>query len=257
MDFIEDYKDLFEKVSNLPEDGSNVYFMTPTCGDLENACGNESIDALNDVEYTEPTVETKFKPFQPNKNASYTVSGTENIKVNPIDDTDELGIDDLDQDDQEAFEEMSDDTEMEFNNDANNAMNRFQNNHQTITHSEKRVDTTFKTNNGYETSTSYKEINGEPEFLKVRNIKPVDNINNFTTEKSTVGKGFPKVKSDPSFKEYADAAMDKCTDIVEKMKCMQGKDEHYKRKCAGLLSKYSNLPKTQFESLCNFMEKIN
>ena len=52
-------------------------------------------------------------------------------------------------------------------------------------------------------------------------------------------------------------AIKKFRDRVDKMKGMAKYTDEYKNRCANLLFKYKDLPKSQFESLCNIMESVN
>lgn len=101
-----------------------------------------------------------------------------------------------------------------------------------------------------------RKIAVEPEFMKVREIQPVETVNpNLSSSQvKSTSDGLDDSRCDSG----VDAeALQKCRSIVDKMAGMYKYTDSYKNRCAGLLCKYMELPKTQFESLCSIMESVN
>jgi hypothetical protein len=273
MEFIENYKKLFDMVADLPDEPNCSYngLMKPVeltetpeakkfdGGDENNPASASFVETEENKDFDEvnPSKDTALKPK---------VSGAaEVMKENGV--VTEVGMpESLKETVKEEITKIRNDDsdEASWDKKANQVKNMFNNNVTKIA----KPSTTKNIINAeaYHTSDAkFPQITSNPEFLKVKDIQPVTKVtakkikavNNNTVRDDKVdshGNCNPKCTD---WDDNAADAIKKFRDRVDKMKGMAKYTDEYKNRCANLLYKYKDLPKSQFESLCNIMENVN
>lgn len=276
MDFIEDYKNMFDLVADLPEDdpcGSYTSLMRPV--ELkETAEAKKFTDGKDDdnpasASFVETEEKKDFKEVKPSKDTALKpkVSGAaEVMKKNGV----VTEVDMPEATKETVKEELTkirngNSDEASWDKKANQVKNMFNNN---VAKMAKPRQTRNIINAVADPTTDDKKfpkIKNNPEFLKVKDIQPVTKVK---VEKvkavnnNTVGYDELDIPVNTKFicddwDENADEALQKFRDMVDKMKGMGKYTDEYKNRCASLLRKYKDLPKPQFESLCKMMENVN
>lgn len=275
MEFIENYKNLFDLVADIPNDdphSSYTSLMKPV--ELKETSEAKKFTECNEhTSSSESFIETEekkvFNEVNPSDETALTpkVSGAaevmqKNTVVKDIDIPDSLK-ETVKEEINKIRNEASD--EQSWENKANQVKNMFNSNVKKIA---KPIETKNIINaEAYHTSDDKKfpEIKNTPEFLKVKDIQPVTNVkvdkiqavNNDTVGYDTINIPVNSTFSSDDWDENAADAIKKFRDRVDKMKGMAKYTDEYKNRCANLLYKYKDLPKKQFESLCNIMESVN
>jgi len=275
MEFIEEYKNLFDLVADLPEDdpcGSYNSLMRPVelketaeykkfnGGDEDKPASASFIETEEKKDFNEAKAskETALKPK---------VSGAaEVMKKNGV-------VTDVDMPEglKEAVKaeitkirnDASDETS--WDNKANQVKNMFNKNVATIAKPRQTRNIINAVSDITTDDKKFPKIKNSPEFLKVKDIQPVTKVKvekMKAVNNNTVGYDELDIPVNTKFicddwDDNADEAVKKFRDMVDKMKGMGKYTDEYKNRCATLLYKYKDLPKKQFESLCNIMESVN
>lgn len=275
MEFIENYKNLFDLVADIPDDephNSYMSLMMPvelkapeeakkfTGGNDDNPASSSFVETEEKKDFNEvkPRKDTALKPK---------VSGAAEVMkkngvVTEVDMPESLT--------ETVKEEITkirngDSDEASWDKKANQVKNIFNNNVTQI--AKPRTTRNIINAEAYHTSDDKKfpKIKNNPEFLKVKDIQPVNKVK---VEKikavnnNMVGYDERDIPVNTKFicddwDDNADDAITKFRKMVDKMKGMAKYTDEYKNRCANLLYKYKDLPKSQFESLCNIMENVN
>lgn len=274
MEFIENYKNLFDLVADTPDDdphSSYTSLMKPV--ELKETAeakklDNGSEDNPNSASFIETEEEHKFNEVKPSKETALKpkVSGAaevmkENDVVTEVDMPESLK--------ETVKEEITkirndDSDEASWDKKANQVKNMF--NHNVTKIAKPSTTKNIINAEAYHTSDAkFPPITRNPEFLKVKDIQPVTKVtakkikavnNNTVRDDKVDGHG----NCNPKCTDWDDNAADaikKFRDRVDKMKGMAKYTDEYKNRCANLLYKYKDLPKSQFESLCSIMENVN
>ena len=273
MEFIENYKKLFDMVADLPDEPNCSYngLMKPVeltetpeakkfdGGDENNPASASFVETEENKDFDEvnPSKDTALKPK---------VSGAaEVMKENGV--VTEVGMpESLKETVKEEITKIRNDDsdEASWDKKANQVKNMFNNNVTKIA----KPSTTKNIINAeaYHTSDAkFPPITSNPEFLKVKNIQPVTKVtakkikavNNNTVREDQIDSHGNCNKKYKDWDDNAADAIKKFRDRVDKMKGMAKYTDEYKNRCANLLYKYKDLPKSQFESLCSIMENVN
>lgn len=274
MDFIEEYKNLFDMVADTPEESPYSYngLMKPI--ELKETAeakklDNGSEDNPNSASFIETEEEHKFKEVDPSKETVLTpkVSGAAEVieKNNVV--TDSEMPESLKETVQEEIFEIRNGAseEKSWDKKANQVKNLFNNNVEKIAKPRQTRNIINAVSDITTDDKKFPEIKKSPEFLKVKDIQPVTKVK---VEKikavnnNTVGYDELDIPVNTKFicddwDDNAKEAVKKFRDTVDKMKGMAKYTDEYKNRCAKLLYKYKDLPKKQFESLCNIMESVN
>lgn len=274
MDFIEEYKNLFDMVADTPEESPYSYngLMKPI--ELKETAeakklDNGSEDNPNSASFIETEEEHKFKEVDPSKETVLTpkVSGAAEVieKNNVV--TDSEMPESLKETVQEEIFEIRNGAseEKSWDKKANQVKNLFNNNVEKIAKPRQTRNIINAVSDITTDDKKFPEIKKSPEFLKVKDIQPVTKVK---VEKikavnnNTVGYDELDIPVNTKFicddwDDNAKEAVKKFRDTVDKMKGMAKYTDEYKNRCANLLYKYKDLPKKQFESLCNIMESVN
>lgn len=275
MEFIENYKNLFDLVADIPDDDPHCSYtslMKPV--ELKETAeakklDNGSEEKPNSASFIETEEEHKFKEVDPSKETVLTpkVSGAaEVIEKNSVV-TDAEMPDSLKETVQEEIFEIRNGAsdEKSWDNKSTQVKNMFNSNVNKMTKPKEHPNIiNADAYNDYD-DEKFPEIKKSPEFLKVKDIQPVtkvkvDKIK--AVKNNTVGYDDLKMPVNTKFvcddwDDNAEEAVKKFRDTVDKMKGMAKYTDEYKNRCANLLYKYKDLPKKQFESLCNIMESVN
>lgn len=275
MEFIENYKNLFDLVADIPDDephNSYMSLMMPielkapeeakqfTGGNDGNPASSSFVETEEKKDFNEvkPSKDTALKPK---------VSGAaEVMKKNGV-----VTEVDMPESLKETVKEEitkirnGDSDKAAWDKKTNQVKNMFNNNVTKI--AKPRTTRNIINAEAYLTSDDKKfpKIKNNPEFLKVKDIQPVNKVN---VEKikavnnNMVGYDERDIPVNTKFicddwDDNADDAITKFRKMVDKMKGMAKYTDEYKNRCANLLYKYKGLPKSQFESLCNIMENVN
>jgi hypothetical protein len=274
MDFIEEYKNLFDLVADTPEESPYSYngLMKPI--ELKETAeakklDNGSEDNPNSASFIETEEEHKFKEVDPSKETVLTpkVSGAAQVIEKNIVVTDSEMPESLKETVQEEIFEIRNGASEEnsWDNKANQVKKLFNNNVEKIAKPRQTRNIINAVSDITTDDKKFPKIKNNPEFLKVKDIQPVTKVK---VEKikavnnNTVGYDELDIPVNTKFicddwDENAGEAMKKFRDTVDKMKGMAKYTDEYKNRCANLLYKYKDLPKKQFESLCNIMESVN
>lgn len=276
MKFIEDYKNLFDLVADLPEDdpcGSYTSLMRPVelkeTAEAKKFTGGKNDDNPASASFVETEEKKDFKEVKPSKDTALKpkVSGAaEVMKKNGV-------VTDVDMPEslkETVKEEITkirngNSDEASWDKKANQVKNMFNSN---VTKIAKPRQTRNIINAVADPTTDEKKfpkIKNNPEFLKVKDIQPVTKVKvekMKAVNNNMVGYDELDIPVNTKFicddwDENADEAIQKFRDRVDKMKGMSKYTKEYKNRCANLLYKYKDLPKSQFEALCQIMENVN
>lgn len=275
MKFIEDYKNLFDLVADLPEDdpcGSYNSLMRPVelkeTPEAKKFDGGDEDDPASES-FVETEVQKNFKEVKPSKETALKpkVSGASDVmkKNGAVTDSDipesikETVKEELTKIRNDASDEKS------WDNKANQVKNMFNDN---VSKVAKPRQTRNIINAVYDTTTDDKKfpkIKNNPEFLKVKDIQPVTKVKvekMKAVNNNMVGYDELDIPVNTKFicddwDNNAKDAIKQFRATVDKMKGMSKYTDEYKNRCANLLYKYKDLPKSQFESLCKIMENVN
>lgn len=271
MDYIENYKQLFDLVSDLPDDGGYNSLMKPVelketdeaknleTGDEDNPASASFIETeeKHDFKEVDPSKETVLTPkvsgaaeVMKDNNVVTEVDMPESLKETVKDEIIKIRNDSSDE---SSWDKKSEKVQNVFNSNVNKMTKPKE--LPNIQNSEAIVKTEEK----------FPKIEKAPEFLKVKDIQPVTKVkvDKIKAQKhSTVDYDDFKMPTNckmicGDWDENAEEAIKKFRDTVDKMKGMSKYTDEYKNRCAALLYKYKDLPKKQFESLCNIMESVN
>lgn len=276
MKFIEDYKNLFDLVADLPEDdpcGSYTSLMRPVelkeTAEAKKFTGGKNDDNPASASFIETEEKKDFKEVKPSKETALKpkVSGAaEVMKKNGVV-TDVDMPDGLKEKVKEEITKIRNDAsdEKSWDKKANQVKNMFNHN---VTKIAKPRQTRNIINAVADTTTDDKKfpkIKNNPEFLKVKDIQPVTKVKvekMKAVNNNMVGYDELDIPVNTKFicddwDDNADEAIQKFRDRVDKMKGMSKYTKEYKNRCANLLYKYKDLPKSQFEALCQIMENVN
>jgi hypothetical protein len=275
MKFIEDYKNLFDLVADLPEDdpcGSYTSLMRPVelkeTPEYKKFNGGDE-DKPASASFIETEEKKNFKEVKPSKETALKpkVSGAaEVMKKNGV-------VTDVDM--PEGLKEKVKDEITKIRNDAsdekswdkkaNQVKNMFNKNVSTIAKPRQTRNIINAVSDTTTDDKKFPKIKNNPEFLKVKEIQPVTKVKvgkMKAVNNNTVGYDELDIPVNTKFicddwDDNADEAIKKFRDRVDKMKGMSKYTKEYKNRCANLLYKYKDLPKKQLEALCNIMESVN
>jgi len=275
MKFIEDYKNLFDLVADLPEDdpcGSYTSLMRPVelkaTPEAKKFDGGDEDDPAS-ASFVETEEKKDFKEVKPSKETALKpkVSGAADVmkKNGVVTDSDipesikETVKEELTKIRNDASDEKS------WDNKANQVKNMFNDN---VSKVAKPRQTRNIINAVADTTTDDKKfpkIKNNPEFLKVKDIQPVTKVKvekMKAVNNNMVGYDELDIPVNTKFicddwDKNAKDAIKQFRATVDKMKGMSKYTDEYKNRCANLLYKYKDLPKSQFESLCKIMENVN
>lgn len=275
MKFIEDYKNLFDLVADLPEDdpcGSYTSLMRPVelkkTAEYKKFNGGDE-DKPASASFIETEEKKNFKEVKPSKETALKpkVSGAaEVMKKNGVV-TDVDMPDGLKEKVKEEITKIRNDAsdETSWDKKANQVKNMFNKNVSTIAKPRQTRNIINAVSDTTTDDKKFPKIKNNPEFLKVKEIQPVTKVKvgkMKAVNNNTVGYDELDIPVNTKFicddwDDNADEAIKKFRDRVEKMKGMSKYTKEYKNRCANLLYKYKDLPKKQFEALCNIMESVN
>lgn len=275
MKFIEDYKNLFDLVADLPEDdpcGSYTSLMRPVelkkTAEYKKFNGGDE-DKPASASFIETEEKKNFKEVKPSKETALKpkVSGAaEVMKKNGVV-TDVDMPDGLKEKVKEEITKIRNDAsdEKSWDKKANQVKNMFNKNVSTIAKPRQTRNIINAVSDTTTDDKKFPKIKNNPEFLKVKEIQPVTKVKvekMKAVNNNTVGYDELDIPVNTKlicddWDDNADEAIKKFRDRVEKMKGMSKYTKEYKNRCANLLYKYKDLPKKQFEALCNIMESVN
>ncbi|MBO6033180.1 MAG: hypothetical protein J6Q22_17255 [Prevotella sp.] len=275
MKFIEDYKNLFDLVADLPEDdpcGSYNSLMRPVelkeTAEYKKFNGGDE-DKPASASFIETEEKKNFKEVKPSKETALKpkVSGAaEVMKKNGVV-TDVDMPEGLKEKVKEEITKIRNDAsdEKSWDKKANQVKNMFNNNVSKVAKPRQTRNIINAVTDPTTEEKKFPKIKNNPEFLKVKDIQPVTKVKvekMKAVNNNTVGYDELDIPVNTKFicddwDDNADEAIQKFRDRVEKMKGMSKYTKEYKNRCANLLYKYKDLPKKQFESLCNIMESVN
>lgn len=275
MELIENYKNLFDLVADIPEDdphSSYMSLMKPV--ELKETAEAKKFTGGNDdnpasASFVETEEKKKFNEVNPSKDTVLKpkVSGAaEVMKKNGV--VTEVDMpESLKETVKEEITKIRNGASDEalWDNKANQVKNMFNRN---VTKIAKPI-TTKNIINAEAPHTSddkkFPKIKNNPEFLKVKDIQPVNKVkvekikavNNNMVSDDDIDIPFNTKSIRDDWDDNAAEAIAKFRKMVDKMKGMAKYTDEYKNRCANLLYKYKDLPKSQFESLCHIMENVN
>lgn len=275
MEFIENYKNLFDLVADIPDDdphSSYTSLMKPvelkeTAEAKKFTGGNDDKPAI--ASFVEPAEKKDFNEVKPSKDTVLKpkVSGAaEVMKKNSVVTEVDMPVS-LKETVKEEITKIrnGESDEASWDKKANQVKNMFNNNVTKI--AKPRTTRNIINADAYHTADDKKfpKIKNNPEFLKVKDIQPVNKVkvekikavnNNMVAYDELEIPLNTKFICD-DWDDNADDTITKFRKMVDKMKGMAKYTDEYKNRCANLLCKYKDLPKSQFESLCNIMENVN
>ena len=275
MKFIEDYKNLFDLVADLPEDdpcGSYTSLMKPVelkeTAEYKKLNGGDE-DKPASASFIETEEKKNFKEVKPSKETALKpkVSGAaEVMKKNGVV-TDVDMPDGLKEKVKEEITKIRNDAsdEKSWDKKANQVKNMFNNNVSKIAKPRQTRNIINAVSDTTTDDKKFPKIKNNPEFLKVKDIQPVTKVKvekMKAVNNNMVGYDELDIPVNTKFicddwDDNADEAIQKFRDRVDKMKGMSKYTKEYKNRCANLLYKYKDLPKSQFEALCQIMENVN
>ena len=275
MEFIEEYKNLFDLVADLPEDdprGSYNSLMRPVelkatpeakkfdGGDEDNPASASFIETEEKKDFKE-VKSSKETALEPKVSGAAEVMKKNGV-VTDVDmpeglkETVKAEITKIrnDASDEKSWDTKANQVKKMFNDNVSKAANPRQTRNIINAVADPTTD-----------DKKFPKIKNNPEFLKVKDIQPVTKVK---VEKvkavnnNTVGYDELDIPVNTKFicddwDDNAKDAIKKFRSTVDKMKGMAKYTDEYKNRCANLLYKYKDLPKKQFESLCNIMESVN
>ena len=275
MKFIEEYKNLFDLVADLPEDdpcSSYNSLMRPVelkeTAEYKKFNGGDE-DKPASASFIETEEKKNFKEAKPSKETALKpkVSGAaEVMKKNGVV-TDVDMPDGLKETVKAEITKIRNDSsdEKSWDKKANQVKNMFNNNVSKVAKPRQTRNIINAVNDPESDDKKFPKIKNNPEFLKVKDIQPVTKVKvekMKAVNNNMVGYDELDIPVNTKFicddwDDNADEAIQKFRDRVEKMKGMSKYTKEYKNRCANLLYKYKDLPKSQFESLCKIMENAN
>ena len=275
MKFIEEYKNLFDLVADLPEDdpcSSYNSLMRPVelkeTAEYKKFNGGDE-DKPASASFIETEEKKNFKEAKPSKETALKpkVSGAaEVMKKNGVV-TDVDMPDGLKETVKAEITKIRNDSsdEKSWDKKANQVKNMFNNNVSKVAKPRQTRNIINAVNDPESDDKKFPKIKNNPEFLKVKDIQPVTKVKvekMKAVNNNMVGYDELDIPVNTKFicddwDDNADEAIQKFRDRVEKMKGISKYTKEYKNRCANLLYKYKDLPKSQFESLCKIMENAN
>lgn len=275
MEFIEEYKNLFDLVADLPEDdprGSYNSLMRPV--ELKDTAEYKKFNGGNEdnpasASFIETEEKKDFKEVKASKETALKpkVSGAaEVMKKNGVV-TDVDMPEGLKETVKAEITKIRNDAsdEKSWDKKANQVKNMFNDNVSKVAKPRQTRNIINAVADPTTDEKKFPKIKNSPEFLKVKDIQPVTKVKvekMKAVNNNTVGYDELDIPVNTKFicddwDDNADEAIQKFRDRVDKMKGMAKYTNEYKNRCANLLYKYKDLPKKQFESLCNIMESVN
>ena len=275
MEFIEEYKNLFDLVADLPEDdphGSYNSLMRPVelkeTAEYKKFNGGDE-DKPASASFIETEEKKDFKEAKASKETALKpkVSGAaEVMKKNGVV-TDVDMPEGLKETVKAEITKIRNDAsdEKSWDKKANQVKNMFNDNVSKVAKPRQTRNIINAVNDPESDDKKFPKIKNNPEFLKVKDIQPVTKVKvekMKAVNNNMVGYDELDIPVNTKFicddwDDNADEAIQKFRDRVEKMKGMSKYTKEYKNRCANLLYKYKDLPKSQFESLCKIMENAN
>ncbi len=275
MKFIEDYKNLFDLVADLPEDdpcGSYTSLMRPVelkaTPEAKKFDGGDEDDPAS-ASFIETEEKKDFKEVKPSKETALKpkVSGAADVmkKNGVVTDSDipesikETVKEELTKIRNDASDEKS------WDNKANQVKNMFNDNVSKVAKPRQTRNIINAVTDPTTEEKKFPKIKNNPEFLKVKDIQPVTKVKvekMKAVNNNMVGYDELDIPVNTKFicddwDKNAKDAIKQFRATVDKMKGMSKYTDEYKNRCANLLYKYKDLPKSQFESLCKIMENVN
>jgi hypothetical protein len=155
--------------------------------------------------------------------------------------------------------------EKSWDNKANQVKNMFNDNVAKVAKPRQTRNIINAVNDTETDDKKFPKIKNNPEFLKVKDIQPVTKVKvekMKAVNNNMVGYDELDIPVNTKFicddwDKNAKDAIKQFRATVDKMKGMSKYTDEYKNRCANLLYKYKDLPKSQFESLCKIMENVN
>ena len=237
MDFIEDYKNMFDIVADIPNSEDvelrGVMKSVPldVTKEFKKGEGTEATDT-----YTEPKIEYEFSPVKRETETVATPTVGEMSKKSP-------------ESNQTAWDGHAEKVKTMFNKNAGKITG------------DATKKSSLQSVPEMEVKSKFPKISSEPEFLSVRKIQPVTTIKEEKIkmiDNNSVKDGTAKCeKGKDDFDSEANDAVKKFRSVIDNMKGMDKYDDTYKNRCAFILNKYSGLPKKQFDAICGLMESVN
>ena len=275
MKFLEEYKNLFDLVADLPEDdpcGSYTSLMRPVelkaTPETKKFDGGDEDDPAS-ASFIETEEKKDFKEVKPSKETALKpkVSGAADVmkKNGVVTDSDipesikETVKEELTKIRNDASDEKS------WDNKANQVKNMFNDNVSKVAKPRQTRNIINAVTDPTTEEKKFPKIKNNPEFLKVKDIQPVTKVKvekMKAVNNNTVGYDELDIPVNTKFicddwDKNAKDAIKQFRATVDKMKGMSKYTDEYKNRCANLLYKYKDLPKSQFESLCKIMENVN
>lgn len=275
MKFIEEYKNLFDLVADLPEDdpcGSYTSLMRPVelkaTPETKKFDGGDEDDPAS-ASFIETEEKKDFKEVKPSKETALKpkVSGAADVmkKNGVVTDSDipesikETVKEELTKIRNDASDEKS------WDNKANQVKNMFNDNVSKVAKPRQTRNIINAVTDPTTEEKKFPKIKNNPEFLKVKDIQPVTKVKvekMKAVNNNMVGYDELDIPVNTKFicddwDKNAKDAIKQFRATVDKMKGMSKYTDEYKNRCANLLYKYKDLPKSQFESLCKIMENVN
>lgn len=275
MKFIEEYKNLFDLVADLPEDdpcGSYTSLMRPVelkkTPEAKKFDGGDEDDPASES-FVETEVQKNFKEVKPSKETALkpNVSGAADVmKKNGVV-TDSDIPESVKESVKEELTKIRNDSsdEKSWDNKANQVKNMFNDNVAKVAKPRQTRNIINAVNDTETDDKKFPKIKNNPEFLKVKDIQPVTKVKvekMKAVNNNMVGYDELDIPVNTKFicddwDKNAKDAIKQFRATVDKMKGMSKYTDEYKNRCANLLYKYKDLPKSQFESLCKIMENVN
>lgn len=275
MEFIEEYKNLFDLVADLPEDdpcGSYTSLMRPVelkkTPELKKFDGGDEDDPASES-FVETEVQKNFKEVKPSKETALkpTVSSAADVmKKNGVV-TDSDIPESVKESVKEELTKIRNDAsdEKSWDNKANQVKKMFNDNVEKVAKPRQTRNIINAVNDTETDDKKFPKIKNNPEFLKVKDIQPVTKVKvekMKAVNNNMVGYDELDIPVNTKFicddwDKNAKDAIKQFRATVDKMKGMSKYTDEYKNRCANLLYKYKDLPKSQFESLCKIMENVN
>jgi len=275
MKFIEEYKNLFDLVADLPEDdpcGSYTSLMRPVelkkTPEAKKFDGGDEDDPAS-ASFIETEEKKDFKEVKPSKETALKpkVSGAADVmKKNGVV-TDSDIPESVKESVKEELTKIRNDSsdEKSWDNKANQVKNMFNDNVAKVAKPRQTRNIINAVNDTETDDKKFPKIKNNPEFLKVKDIQPVTKVKvekMKAVNNNMVGYDELDIPVNTKFicddwDKNAKDAIKQFRATVDKMKGMSKYTDEYKNRCANLLYKYKDLPKSQFESLCKIMENVN
>ena len=275
MEFIEEYKNLFDLVADLPEDdpcGSYTSLMRPVelkkTPEAKKFDGGDEDDPASES-FVETEVQKNFKEVKPSKETALKpkVSSAADVMKNNGVVTDSDIPESVKETVKEEITKIRNDAsdEKSWDNKANQVKTMFNDNVAKVAKPRQTRNIINAVNDPESDDKKFPKIKNNPEFLKVKDIQPVTKVKvekMKAVNNNMVGYDELDIPVNTKFicddwDKNAKDAIKQFRATVDKMKGMSKYTDEYKNRCANLLYKYKDLPKSQFESLCKIMENVN